>query len=509
MKFGLRIAIAILCVALPTVPLATWLAWVARAGQVDSRVRLAGQPVGENAGRAEMWVSERMLDRLSSHVALKLPQVTVTASLEDLGFVPETGATMEGLLEASRASHSGDPVWSIEHFRKLEAGAIEVPLVIGLEPGVLIEYLLDLKTRHDLPPREARIDFATGTITGHESGASLEIYSAAAVIEKAVLVDGASSVTLPMAEIEPALTADVLASLDHETVISEFSTTFPRAGKNSSRAHNVAFAASKLDGTILLPGITVSFNAIVGERSIEAGFMEAPEIYEGEMVEGVGGGTCQVSSTLHAALVYAGLDIVERYPHSRPSSYIRMGLDATVAYPTVDLRVRNPFPIPLVVRAFTQKGRLTVQILGATRPVTVDFDTSIMRTDPFDEVIEEDPSMQVGVVLVKQYGLPGYQLRRVRTITYSDGTVKTEKTIDMYPATSHLVVVNPATGYTGLTAAQKGIEAQDPDEGVLEGEDLEERPADFAAPEPAEEPATPAWTIVDGPFAHPPKPEAH
>lgn len=114
--------------------------------------------------------------------------------------------------------------------------------------------------------------------------------------------------------------------------------------------------------------------------------------------------------------------------------------------------------------------------------------------------------MQVGIVLVKQYGLPGYLLKRVRTMEYTDGTEKVETTKDYYPPTKHLVVVHPDTGYTGLSADQRGVEAEEADEGELQGEQLEERPADFAAPEASDTPPEPAWTIVNGPFAHPPKP---
>ena len=102
----------------------------------------------------------------------------------------------------------------------------------------------------------------------------------------------------------------------------------------------------------------VSFNAIVGDRSEENGFQKSWEIFKGEMVEGVGGGTCQVASTFHAAAFFGGLDVLERLPHSRPSAYIPMGLDSTVVYPIVDLKLRNPHPFPVVVHAKTDGNKL-------------------------------------------------------------------------------------------------------------------------------------------------------
>ncbi len=504
MRLAIRIALGASAASLYIVPLAAWLLWTGRCPDVDRRIQLDGQAVGRDADRVEALVQARSREMLESSIVLRHRGGEVSATLEELGFVPEVDATIDALRRASASLHAGDPITCWESWSALRGGGVSVPLVIGLEPDVLTDFLMDLKLALDAPAREARIDFATGDVTQERQGAALEVHTAAAAIERAVIATRTRAVDLPFSPIEPALTADTLRSLDHSVVIAQFSTTYPRRGTNAARAFNVEHGAAKLDGAIILPGRIMSFNGIVGERSLEAGFREAPEIFEGEMVEGVGGGTCQVSSTFHAASFYAGLEIIERTPHSRPSSYIRMGLDATVSYPTVDLRIRNPYPFAVVVRAMTGKGRLTVEILGPTSPVTVSLHTAVIQRFAFEEIIEQDPSIAAGVVYVVQYGLPGYLLRRVRTLTYADGTVRVEKDKDHYPPTTHIVRVSPETGYTGLTAAERGVEAEEADEGVLGEADLEERPADFAAPEASGAPEKP-WTIVDGPFAHPPK----
>lgn len=506
MRIALRIVLGVLIGALVLVPLSAWLAWLGRAGEVDRRILLEDAPVGRGAGRIEMLVQKRSREHLETGLVLRHPGGEVTATLEELGFVPEVQETLDELRRVSARLHAGDPLACWEAYGELRAGRVHVPIVVGLEPRVLLEYLLELKAVLDSPPVEARIDFASGDVTSDRDGFALEVHTAAAAIERAVVSQKARSVDLPCAAIEPGLTVETLRSLDHSVALGSYTTTFPRKGRNASRAFNVQHGATRLDGAIILPGRIMSFNAIVGERSLEAGFREAPEIYEGEMIEGVGGGTCQVSSTFHAASFFAGLEIVERYPHSRPSSYIRMGLDATVSYPTVDLRVRNPYPFAVVVRARTEKGRLMVEILGPTKPAEVTFHTAVIERTPFEEVIEEDGSVAVGVVYVVQYGLPGYLLRRVRTLRYADGTERVERDKDYYPPTTHIVRVSPETGYTGLAGASRGVEAEGPDEGELEDEELEERPADFAAPEEAFYDADEVpWTIVNGPMAHPPK----
>src|SRR5262249_28583373 len=137
------------------------------------------------------------------------------------------------------------------------------------------------------------------------------------------------------------VTSADLVKVDVDKVLSSYETIFATFGVGVGRSANIQNAASKIDGTIVPPGQTFSFNDLVGPRTLENGFAVAPEIMGDEMTTGVGGGTCQVSSTLHVAALYGALEIVERQSHSRPSAYTQMGLDATVSYPTVDLKVRN------------------------------------------------------------------------------------------------------------------------------------------------------------------------
>jgi vancomycin resistance protein YoaR len=107
-------------------------------------------------------------------------------------------------------------------------------------------------------------------------------------------------------------------------------------------------------------------------------------IAEGELVDGIGGGTCQVSGTLHGAAFFAGLEIVERYPHTRPSSYIKMGLDATVVYPTINFRVQNTFPFPVVLHQTVQGGVVSAEVLGP------DLDQVVTLVRRIDEALPDE-----------------------------------------------------------------------------------------------------------------------
>jgi vancomycin resistance protein YoaR len=237
----------------------------------------------------------------------------------------------------------------------------------------------------------------------------------------------------------------MVAAIDVHEVVAKFETRFGYLGGQAGRAQNVTRAASGMNGVVLMPGEVVSFNENVGARSLENGFAHAPEIYKGEMREGIGGGTCQVASTLHAAAFMGGIDIVERINHSRPSGYIRMGLDATVVYPTVDLKLRNPYDFPVVVRASTGRGLLVFELRGRERPVTVELTTATLGVESFKRKIEEDPILPEGKIVLKQKGIRGYRIKKFRAIHPKDGEDRVEVTTDVYPPTFEIYRVAPGT----------------------------------------------------------------
>lgn len=261
--------------------------------------------------------------------------------------------------------------------------------------------------------------------------------------------------------------------IDITQVVGHFETRFGYLGGETNRAANIANAASKLDGQVLLPGQILSFNNVVGHRTLDNGFHKGWEIFKGEMVEGVGGGTCQVASTLHAAAYLAGLDVLERSPHSRPSGYIVMGLDSTVVDGQVDLKLRNPFDFPIVLHAQVDRGVITFELLGQQRPVTVTFKRDVVGAKDYKRVIRETSYLPEGKVVLKQRGIRGYSVRRVRSLHFRDGSEREEVTLDVYPATAEIYLVPPGTDESVLPP--------------LPGEEREDSaPAADSAPQPVQ-----------------------
>ena len=140
------------------------------------------------------------------------------------------------------------------------------------------------------------------------------------------------------------------------------------AGRTSGQRRNARLAAAALDGARIAPGAVFSFNARVPAWSRTPGYVRAPVSVEGTITSALGGGVCQTSSTLYNAALLAGLEVVERHPHTVAPRYVPPGRDAAVAYPGIDLRLRNPYPWPVRLAARVAGDRLEVQVLGAGRP---------------------------------------------------------------------------------------------------------------------------------------------
>jgi vancomycin resistance protein YoaR len=343
---------------------------------------------------------------------------------------------------------TGDPWTRARAADTARRGALDVPLACTFDAARVLERLAPLKEDLDLPPTPAKLDLRGGAILSERDGRALDVDAAVAVVERIAKQPGGGDsveVDLPFRPVHAAVTRDSLALIDVSRVLASFDTYFSRRGDQAQRARNIEVAATHIDGLVIRPGEVESFNDVVGPRSEENGFVKAFEIYKGEYVEGMGGGTCQVASTVHAAAFFAGLDVVERLPHSRPSAYIPAGLDATVVFPTVDLKIRNPFAFPVVFHATVHENALRVELLGGDKPLYVQLRKEVLSTTPFERKVVEDRAY--GRPKRTQKGTDGLDLRRMRILSpvraSAGGGVKVETTHDRYPPTFEVWKVPP------------------------------------------------------------------
>lgn len=213
--------------------------------------------------------------------------------------------------------------------------------------------------------------------------------------------------------------------------LAEFTTSLD--GRQRDQVHNAHLAANKLNGALVEPGEALSFNQTVGSWTRDAGFRRAPTAYNGTLIDQWGGGVCQTSTTLYNAALLAGLEILERHPHRFAPSYIEPGRDAAVAFSGVDLRVRNPYRVPLRVRAFVDGNRVHVGFYGAVdvkeRPRIVREVKN--RVKPQDIAIDRIGS----VSRVRNSGKAGWQVSVFRVT----GDRWEELSKDDYPVMDRLI----------------------------------------------------------------------
>ncbi len=249
-----------------------------------------------------------------------------------------------------------------------------------------------------------------------------------------------------MRAVDAKVTADDLGRVDITKVVSSAETDFSLFGSGAGRAVNIRLAASLLDGAVLAPGQILSFNDRVGPRTKERGFALAPEIQGDEMQLGFGGGTCQVSSTFHVASLWGALDVVERQSHSRPSAYTMLGLDATVSYPTTDLKIRNNLSFPILIHAYLPKPTsIRIEILGGDPVAKVVYGYGVNSTDDFARKLETKSWLERGKMIRHQKGSRGYDITSFIKIQYLDGRADERHYYSVYRPAPEILKVGPGT----------------------------------------------------------------
>jgi vancomycin resistance protein YoaR len=367
------------------------------------------------------------VDRLlASPVTLTFDGKSVTSSWSELGAtIDEAG------VERAAARLDEDDVGGL--FVDGKGG----PAPVALDRARALEVLVGMKDSHDRPAVDARVDLVSKKVVPEAPGFGIDVYGSLATLAEAARA-GRGEVALAGGPIEAAVTVAKLGNLDIGHVLGWFETRYPPGEKD--RNYNLRLVAEHVNGHIIMPGETFSFNGVVGDRTEKEGYRVAHVIQAGEMIDGLAGGACQISSTLHGASWFAGLEMINSRPHSRPSTYIPMALDATVVYPSVDLVMRNPYDFPVVIHYTVSQGTVRVEILGRERPWDkVAFEREIKEEKPNETVTREDPALPLGTSVVDQVGFPGYKLER-RRIFYKDGKpAKTERWAVAYPPTTEYI----------------------------------------------------------------------
>ncbi|BAC13322.1 hypothetical conserved protein [Oceanobacillus iheyensis HTE831] len=222
-------------------------------------------------------------------------------------------------------------------------------------------FMDELQKEVNKEPKDAYYD-STGKLIMEKVGYTLDREKFIELIYQSYYVENNDKVTVPKRPVHARVNHALLREISQKQ-IGFYTTTFRES--NTQRANNIKLAAESINNTVLFPGEVFSFNDTVGERTREKGYQKAPVIIKGELDEDIGGGICQVSSTLFNAVDLKGIQITERYAHSKQVPYVPQGRDATVSWWGPDFAFKNLYNEPLLIRARSVKGRLSIFIYSS------------------------------------------------------------------------------------------------------------------------------------------------
>lgn len=380
---------------------------------------------GLNKGQAQDKLSLLTQQLLEADVTLTYQEHSWPLDLSQVGLEIDAEKTLQQALALGREGAMLER-WKLRH-QIVQRGYTLQP-VIKINTNQLAEVVNGLAGHLNIAPIDAMFTIDEQdqvVVTQSQNGQRIDMELLAKQLQQEILVTSNISLPLPVTSVPPEYTTADIRAMGITGLLASYTTKYD--AKVVNRAYNIKVAANALDGLMVAPGEEVSFNEVVGPRSSEAGYKSAGVIVNNEMVDGLGGGVCQVSTTLYNAVLLAGLELVERYNHSLPISYVPVGQDATVVYGVLDFKFRNNTNNCLYLKTEVKTNQLTIKIFGdATNSPKVTVKSWIERELEPQVIFQEDENLKKGQQVVKQQGSKGYVAKSERIFMQNGQMVKRE-----------------------------------------------------------------------------------
>ncbi len=257
-----------------------------------------------------------------------------------------------------------------------------------------------------------------------------------------LLTNAQQECSIPLKVLSPAVTTNQIGKEAFPDLLGSYSTTFSTA--NVSRSTNIRLASNKINGIVIMPGETFSYNQTVGQRTAAAGFKSAAVYAGGEVTTGIGGGICQVSSTLYNAVLLANLEIVERQNHGFNTGYVPVGRDATVSWGGPDFKFKNTRNYPIRVVSTVSGGRIITEIFGLKmeNEYEVEIQSYVTQYIKYKTIEKKDATLEKGKTKVIQSGSNGCKSVAYRILKQNGEVVsKTLLSQDTYNPHNEIISV--------------------------------------------------------------------
>lgn len=397
----------------------------------------------EQAAEAVKKYSENYLKRT---LEVDVNGKTVTSTLEELGYRCEDNDYIEQALQIGKGNN---PFTNYAQIRDTAAKPVVYNLEYDCPEKNIREFVKNKCKKKCTKAKNAKVKMQDGvlTYTDAKEGSTVQVDSTAERIKKSVVEQEKEKVICVKADVkiqEPTVTKDQASRCKDK--IGSFQTSF-NAG-NVSRSRNLANAARLINDHVIYPGETFSVHDTISPLTEENGYYAAPSYSNGEVVDSIGGGVCQVSTTLYNAVLKAELEIVERSPHSMVVSYVKPSMDAAIAGDYKDFKFRNNTEVPIYIEGGTYSGTIYFNLYGEEtrsedREVTFESET-IQTIQPGADKITYDKTKPASYTEVTQEAHIGYKAVLWKIVTENGKTEKTQINSSTYQAVPRYITKGAA-----------------------------------------------------------------
>lgn len=344
--------------------------------------------------------------------------------------------------EAYELGRQGKLFQRYKDIREIKEKGYIVPLKSSYSQSKLSEIAHNISQELYKESKDAEFNFNGGNIIIKEEEIGRKVDDNKLIQLIKDNIEGLDDIEIPVEIVQPKYTKEYYGRING--VIGEYSTDFKNSG--IGRKKNIKLSAESLNGKIIHPGESISYNETTGPRQKQFGYEEAPVIVGGQLTPGIGGGVCQTSTTLYNALLLADVTILERHPHSIPPAYINKGQDAAVATGYLDLRFRNDFDYPIYISSKVVGDRVYFYVYGdkANRDYAVSIQPEIIETIPYEVIENLDSNIQPGNKELVEQGRNGYKVRTYKSIIKNGKVVERKQiTSDYYREKNYLYKIGP------------------------------------------------------------------
>ncbi|HZK24838.1 MAG TPA: VanW family protein [Oscillospiraceae bacterium] len=395
--------------------------------RIYAGVFVAQQDLGGKTTEEAGQLLAEIIDVGEQSVEFIYDELAQTKKFNELGIALDLDSTINVALRTGRQNLH---IFRYPERIRLASKSLQLVPQFKIDQTSFETSLQEIFTAIQLEPVDARLklsaDRKSVNIEPDEPGRMLDVLAAYRALETALqstYID--LQLNLPIEPVEAEITSASLEALQVTEPVASFSTAI---SGNANRLHNIRQAAAAIDQTLIPPGAVFSFNEIVGQTTAATGYRAAPIIMNGKIVDGIGGGICQVSSTLYNAVLLSDLQLVERRNHGLRVKYLPPGLDATVAYGSIDLKFKNTRAHALWLRIFLDGNKLTTTIYGTQIPgQEVKVYTTDVQVIPAGEKIIKTAELPKGKRELVTVGQPGYRATVWRSVYLNGQEEKTEK----------------------------------------------------------------------------------